>query len=563
MADLQESSIPQYINHIINNEMKKSYLILACTLIIVACSDNSETNDLDTSQVGFKISLNEMEWSEGDAIGIISICNRGDKTSEGMSKNSPARFLASVAGSEVSFVAATEDDKVLSQKGDHSFKFYAAYPFPEDADNFTSISAAADSNQTYSANPLANMTMIGSASALNVIAPVIIPMETPFALIKLQIPKDIIPGEQSTLKSVTLVGKNTFISKYGGYNVVNREFTLEDSTNHVTLNFPSGLVLEEKNTPIYLVVAPFTVPEGGLMLNVETINGSKNSIPIWESDSGKEIAAGTVTEWTKVINPVTFPVVFPLGYKTYNEEEGPVGTFAADADGVYRRQPYWNTIQRWIAEQPSAYAQWHNVHVIENEVFHTTYQNVNSGGKISSPGICGIWTGDYFEFVLPVVGFKAGTTINLNFPTYGRQHPMFWDIEYLDGGEWKCNRTLLTSDVPAHDETGLHPEMEGKLIECEATFMSNRGNNTHSIDITFDNAIDEGYLKIRLVSNHAEYQNGGRSSSDAKRDYIRSTPWVEGGSKYGSVFYFYCRDNKNTPDIDESKMDFVISEVKK
>ena len=542
--------------------MKKSYLISACALAIVACTDIPAVNEFDTSQVGLTISLNEMEWSKGDAIGIISSCNRGDKTDISMSTNRPARFIASTAGSAVSFIPATEDDKILSQDGDRSFKFYAAYPFPEGVDDFKSIPAAADSNQTYSANPLANMTMIGSTSALNVLAAVTIPMETPFALLKLQIPQDIIPGEQSTLKSVTLSGENTIISRYGEYNIEKREFTVQKSTNHVTLNFPSGLALEEKNTPIYLVVAPFTVPEGGLMLTVETVNGSTNSIPVWEGDSGKEIEAGTVTEWTNVINPVIFPVVFPLGYKTYNEEEGPVGVFAADADGVYRRQPYWNTIQRWIAEQPGAYAQWHNVHVIENEVFQTNYQNVNSGGKISSPGICGIWTGDYFEFVLPVVGFKAGTTLNLNFPTYGRQHPMFWDVEYLDGGEWKCNRTLLTSDVPAHDETGLYPEMEGKLIECEATFMSNRGNNTHSIDITFDNAIEEGYVKIRLVSNHAEYQNGGSAASDANIDYIRSTPWVEGGAKYGAVFYFYCKDNPET-EIDESKMDFVISEVKK
>lgn len=540
--------------------MKKLYSILLCALVIAACTDNPVNDPVgggDTSQVGLTVSLSEMEWSEGDAIGVISSCVRGDQTDVSMSANSPARFLASAAGSAVSFVAATESDKILSQEGDRNFKFYAVYPFPENSDDFSSIPAAADSIQTYSANPLANMTLIGSASALNVLAPVTVPMETPFALIKLQIPKDIIPGEQSTLKSITLSGTDVFISKYGDYNVEKREFTLIDSTEHVTVDFSQGLALEAENTPIYLVVAPFTVPDDGLMLEVETVNGTKSSLPIWEGDAGKEIAAGTVTEWTNVIEPVVFPVVFPLGYKTYNEEEGPVGVFAADADGVYRRQPYWNTIQRWISEQPSAYAQWHNVHVIENEVFQTYYENVNSGGKISSPCIQGIWTGDYMEFVIPVVNFRAGTTLNLDFPTYGRQHPMFWDIEYLDGEEWKCNRTLLTSDVPAHDETGLHPEMEGKLIECEATFMSNRGNNTHSIDITFDNAIEEGYVKIRLVSVHAEYQNGGSSKTDETRDYIRSAP-NDDGTKYLAPFYFYCKDDAAT-ERDESKMDFVIS----
>ncbi len=540
--------------------MKKFYSILACALAFAACTEDPVTESgggTDAGQVALTVSLSEMEWSKDDAIGVISSCRRGDKADVCMSKNKPARFLASAAGSSVAFVAATEDDKILSQEGDRSFRFYAVYPFPEGADDFSSVPAAAAAVQTYSPNPLANMTMIGSASALNVLAPVTISMETPFALIKLQIPQDVIPGEQSILKSVTLSGTGVQISATGVYNVEKREFTVEESAEQVTLEFPQGLALEEKNTPVYMVVAPFTVPDSGLMLEVETESGSTNTLPVWDGEAGKEIVAGTVVEWTNVIDPVIFPVVFPLGYKTYDEEVGPVGVFAADADGVYSRQPYWNTIQRWISEQPSAYAQWHNVHYIENEVFQTYYENVNSGGKISSPCIQGIWTGDYMEFVIPVTNFRAGTTLNLDFPTYGRQHPMFWDVEYLDGEEWKCNRTLLTSDVPAHDETGLYPEMEGKLIECEATFMSNRGNNTHSIDITFENAIEEGYVKIRLVSVHAEYQNGGSAASDATRDYIRSAP-NDDGTKYLAPFYFYCKDDPAT-DRDESKMDFVIS----
>lgn len=546
--------------------MKKSLLLLAATLIAFACEKtpekpvNEEPEEIQ-NQVAFNVSLVEMEWSKDDAIGIISTCNRGEESGVSMSVNKPARFVATAAGKAVAFVAATEEDKIISEEGDRGFKFYAAYPFPQGAKDFTALSAAADSVQTYSANPLANMTIIGSASALNVQAAVTLAMETPFALLKLQMPKDIIPGETSKLKSINLSGKNIRLASYGTYNVETREYTVADTSNNITINFPEGLALEQKNTPVYMVVNPFVIPDGGLMLNVENMDGSKNTLPVWEAEAGTEIAAGTVTEWTNIINPVTFPVVFPLGYKTYNEEVGPVGVFAADEDGTYSRQPYWNTMQRWISEQPGAYAQWHDVHYIENEVFRTHYQNVNSGGKISSPGICGIWTGDYMEFVIPVAGFKAGTTLNLDFPTYGRQHPMFWDIEYLDGGEWKCNRTLLSSDVPVHDETGLYPELEGKKVECEATFMSNRGNNTHSIDITFDNAIEEGYIKIRMVSNHAEYQNGGSASSDAKKDYIRSTPWVEGGAKYGAVFYFYCKDIAST-ELDESKMDFVIS-VKK
>lgn len=551
--------------------MKKNVLILACALAFAACS-NKEPNPEkpDSDQMEISAVLNDMEWSAGDAMGIISSCIRANQGNVSMSKNKIARYIAAKSGSSVFFNAATDDDKILAQNGDRSFKFYAAYPFPEeDVDDFKSLPIIADSIQTYSSRPLANMHFIASASVLNSLAPVSFSMETPFALLKLQIPNDVIPGEKSTLTSLTLVGKGVSLATAGTYNIEKREYTITDTANFVTVNFPAGLVLEEKYTPVYVAVNPFTVPDGGLKLKVQTTTAN-NTLVIWDGDAGKEIKEGTVTEWTNVINPVVFPVVFPLGRKTYSEEEGEVLIFSQipAESGVYKYQPRWNTDHRWIAYDGAtpidAYAQWHNVHVIENEEFHTIYENVNSGGKISSPGIKGIWTGDYMEFVIPVVGFKAGTTLNLSFPTYGRQHPMFWDIEYFDGGEWKCNRTLLHSDLPAKDETGTHADMDGKIIDCEATFVSNRGNNTHSIDITFDNAIDEGYVKIRMTSVHAEYQNGG--GSDNQFDFIRSTPWVEGGSRYGAVFYFYCKDDSSaagvTPEVDESLMDFVIS-VKK
>ena len=550
--------------------MKKYLFILACALAFAACGDNNKPDDpgkVDGTQVGINSALpKDMAWVEGDAIGVISSCSRGDEAGVCMSANKPARLLASKAGQSVSFKAASDADKLLSQEGDRSFKFYATYPFPEGVDNFKALPVGADSIQTYSANPLANMTFIASASALNVLAPVTLNMESPFALLKIMMPKDVIPGEKSTLKSLTLSAKNTNLAQYGNYNIEKREYTVTDSASFVTLEFPAGLVLEEKNTPVYFAVAPFTVPDGGLKLKVETQTG-ETTMYIWDGDAGKKINSGEVVEWTNEIHPVVFPVHFPLGRKTYSEEEGEILVFSKIGD-VYKYQPRWSTDHRWIAYDGAtpldAYAQWHNV--METtlpaellESYHTIYENVNSGGKISSCGIKGIWTGDYMEFVLPVVGFKAGTTLNLNFPTYGRQHPMFWDIQYLDGGEWKCNRTTLHSDLPAKDER-VSPAVEtGELIECEATFVSNRGGNIHDIDITFANAIDEGFVKIRMVCVHGEYQNGG--GSDTKFDYIRSTPWIEGGTRFGAPFYFYCADNYfgETPDIDESLMDFVIS----
>ena len=556
--------------------MKKYCFILACALALAACSKpnpGSDTPGNTTPETsGTTVNINaslpkDMTWSEGDAIGVISSCSRGDNAGVSMSVNTPARLLASKAENQSSFKAATDSDKLLSEEGDRSFKFYAAYPFPEGAENFKALVVKAAEEQTYSENPLANMTFVGSATVLNVLAPVAISMETPFALLRLQMPKDIIPGEKSSLKSITLSGaEDTKLSLTGTYNVERKEFTETESAASVTVNFPNGLVLEDKYTPVYVAVAPFTVPEGGLKLVVETQTASTTIDEIWSGDAGKEIKAGAVEEWTNEVRPVTFPVVFPLGVKTFNEDEGPIGVFSA-IDGVLKYQPKWMTDHRWIAyDGPTptdAYAQWHDMTAdfkLTATGFETLYNPVNSAAAYSSPNIRGIWTGDYMEFVIPVAGFKAGTTLNLHFPTYGRQHPMFWDIQYLDGGEWKCNRSLLKSDLPYKDErvTPVAVSGDDERLECEATFVSNRGGNIHDIDITFANAIDEGYVKFRMVSVHAEYQNGG--GGDTTYDYIRSAPHTT-TTGFDAPFYFYCANDYfgETPDIDESKLDFVIS----
>src|SRR5690606_17607013 len=114
--------------------------------------------------------------------------------------------------------------------------------------------------------------------------------------------------------------------------------------------------------------------------------------------------------------PVNFPVVFPLG-KTDD-----VANFTSTT------QPQWESLGIWTnPEQPQAHAQW--VKVSDPVPTPTqTLETVNSG-EISSPGIKGIWTGDYLEFVLPVKKFEAGTAVTLKFPMYTRQGPVFWNIE--------------------------------------------------------------------------------------------------------------------------------------
>ena len=116
----------------------------------------------------------------------------------------------------------------------------------------------------------------------------------------------------------------------------------------------------------------------------------------------------------------------------------------------------------------------------------------------SSGCVKGSWTGDYFEFDVPVRNFKAGTEVTLTLPTYGRGAPLFWDVYYLDGEEWKCDRSSHTSP-------------DGQFT-MTSTLMIEHGNRDGSFEgikyevkMRFENAIQSGHLKIRFQVAHGGY----------------------------------------------------------
>lgn len=111
--------------------------------------------------------------------------------------------------------------------------------------------------------------------------------------------------------------------------------------------------------------------------------------------------------------PVTFPVVFPLGV------ENGVKNFTAET------QPKWVSTGYWSRpSQPQAYCQWNKVSD-PSDKYQQKLETVNDkDGKISSPGVKGVWTGDNFEFVIPVKKFAAGKYL----PAKGS-----WSSILLDG----------------------------------------------------------------------------------------------------------------------------------
>ena len=89
--------------------------------------------------------------------------------------------------------------------------------------------------------------------------------------------------------------------------------------------------------------------------------------------------------------------------------------------------------------------------------------------------------------------------MTLTFPAYGRGAPLFWDVDYLDGEEWK---TVAKQQ---------HKSPDSQFTQ-ESTLMIPHGNSVKkwdgipvSVEIPFTEAIDSGYLQIRLKVAYGEY----------------------------------------------------------
>lgn len=209
--------------------------------------------------------------------------------------------------------------------------------------------------------------------------------------------------------------------------------------------------------------------------------------------------------------PVTFPVVFPLGV------ENGVKNFTAET------QPKWVSTGYWSCpSQPQAYCQWNKVSD-PSDKYQQKLETVNSG-KVSSPGVKGVWTGDNFEFVIPVKQFAAGTSLTVKFPIYGRQQPVFWNIKYLDGEEWKIvDKQMIVSNDPNYS------------MEC--SFAMKRGGIVVEKTMKFENAIKSGFIHVKV-----ECADGSIQASADATFTKRTMPYTD-SKGYGAPFYLYCADS--------------------
>lgn len=200
----------------------------------------------------------------------------------------------------------------------------------------------------------------------------------------------------------------------------------------------------------------------------------------------------------------SFPVVFP------------VGNMAIDS----YRQPYWSGYGLWVCpDQEQAFAKWvfasHDV--IHGMVPTRTWAN---DASISSIALRGIWTGDYFEFVIPVEDFEAGTTVRFEAPFYTRQGPVFWIFEWLDGDKWKSDLKQVTT-------------WDGKFTR-QASFALKLGSTSVTQEAVFETPVNKGKLRFRIRCADGSIQADTATSSSVHRDFPNHAD-----TDYSSVFYFH------------------------
>lgn len=507
--------------------MRINLISIAFALTFVACQSNQDNNvafEYETLGVNFSVKTIGFEMPENSTYGIAAYCARDNRDGVQMNEKKKVSVYNSISeGSSSNLVKASDSDLIEASANDRNFNFYAVYPYNADID-FNAVEAAVPAIQAYEDGVNSCLTFTAHTRVTSVVPTATFEMTTPFAVLNLSVPIDIIEeGVPSILKSITITPlvANNFSGALAGEGTVDAEtgaFTLTptNGSTSIRLDFPAeGLALHGAKTVVPVVVLPFTVPEGGFEIEFEGIDGDSNTTVFLNqtSDAGSAVAAGTITNVTishsaDGVVPVNFPVEFPIG-KVNNV---PRVTAAL--------QPKWTSDGLWVCQdQPQAYAQWYSVSDPSQGV-HQPYCEIVNSGDISTPGMKGVWTGDYLEFVIPAKKIPANQRITMEFPFYGRQQPVFWNIKYLDGEEWKI--------FDLHEETCY----DG-VTKMNCTFSLGYDLiKICSFTMTLENEVKSGYLKFRL-----ECADGSIQSKTGGIVSVGTIPWVDAG-KYQAPCYF-------------------------
>lgn len=154
---------------------------------------------------------------------------------------------------------------------DHNFRFYAYYPYSGATADRKAIAAAAPAEQPYTGR--ANGGLYTASKSVTTVVPTVeLEFRNIFATMELYLPDDLLDEDgNSVVKTLTLkpaVAENFSgaLAVSGTYDLTTGAFTENPASRsqQIAVDFGAqGLTLSEAYTKVPLVVAPFTVPEGG------------------------------------------------------------------------------------------------------------------------------------------------------------------------------------------------------------------------------------------------------------------------------------------------------------
>ena len=490
-------------------------LVPLAALLLAACQNSTDDNrpmEYDSLDVNFAGTLAGASWSPENVVGVFATCTRGDAEGTAMSTKTPACFhpvAQTVEGSVFNLVRNDDGDNILAMAGDHNFNFYAYAPYDPAITDIGNIAVNVPSKVTFAPGMEAGGLYVAKKSVTSVVAAVPLDFKSVVCSMRLRVPSAIVDEEGGTvLRSLVIrpVDEGAFdgeLAFNASYNLNTDVLTPEPASlsKTITVDFGAqGTTLTSSYTDVNLLVAPFTVPEGGFELVFTDVNGFENVIPFLAKNEGKEYPAGsaiteTVSTSSDGVIPCSSPVEWPIGIKNdagvFTPATQPLWIAETNAD------PYALSTHIW-ANPSQAQA---SVTYVMGEGHPANFRFENNTFKqynYSSPCVKGLWTGDYFDIDVPVKKVAAGTKVTLTIPSYSRGGSLFWDVEYLDGEEWKCNRETFTSP-------------DGQFTK-DCTLMIEHGNRdgsfegiTYKVQFTLENAIKSGHIRIHLKVADGHY----------------------------------------------------------
>lgn len=527
--------------------MKKPFIpavLVICSSLILSCAkeESRNTDKAELVPMSFSASNGEVtktylsngtdvEWVIGDEISIL------DAYTTSASSEHNQRFTCdeAQAGGLGHFSGNAAENSV----------YFAAYPY--DANDFITsegkMRAALTSAQTASAagtfDPKLN-------TAVAVLKDGVFQFKNLGGLIKFTLSQENVTKVTLTANDHGNIGGVFYLYFDEDGNIDGSRTSVASARTTLTLS-PKDRTTFEAGT-YYFVVAPRTY-EGGISMTFARTDGDPKTVSTSADvivERSKVTKVGTIDTSVpsgEETDPVSFPVEFPLGFPEGNASNTgfcnvanlwavPWATDEACASSTRTTQAWSGYHGKMLCkEQNQAYIRWYWDSAISSTGVKYFIETANSGGSnlISTFGVKGIWTDDFFEITLPVKEFVEYTTLRLSMPIYTRNGPTFWEVLYLDGTDWK---STAVDNLPAYPGSDITRRATW-AIPFGGAAASSTVNTVKTVDMTFDNAIDDGEIVIRVKCVD------GSIISSAENTVTEVTKPANSSNTANAPFYFW------------------------